>query len=567
MKRSVRHILSFVILFSLGLSGCVKEQCLDGCPPTDNTVKLELFTRSNNYGVPVSRASAQEFTAAKDPWVLVFKGTGATATFVEAKQAYVADNRSFIELTEGSGQHQLLVYANTGTGFYIGNTPHAWAEFEGSTPPFGTSATLAQVSEAILTAPLSSPQTTAPFVGGSLTMGAVVQLDNGISQNTVIPDINLGRTVAKVIVKNTDTSDTDGDSQADFSLTGITAVINTPKQGRWHSLTTDPAYNTVSGGTNLIEYRTDDSYAADIAPAGTESTADNPIYLYESETGTGDNDTYIIIRAMYKGEPLFYKMAFVDDSGSQLNILRNTEYEFTILSVNGRGYSSVADAMQSRPSNTNLNYAVTVTNTSSYEIMANNDYYVGVTNSHFEVYAPADGTSEHTAFTLVTDYKGPTPFPTKNHVKSLTTGMTVSTEAIPVNTTAPFDVKVKLSAGFSEGRIELHLGSLKKIITVRRHDPVSNTIISSFIPDEGGTPYSYVSAYVDGYPMSGDTPQASYWLQLSPGGQAVRNDPHRIFADDGNIDLHVGSNPGNAGDVYVSTKYRTIRRIKVRITQ
>lgn len=568
MNRLYRYIFAAcLVLFPL--PGCVLTEKTD-IGAGDGRVRLELFTRSTEYGAPVSRAAAEEFTALKDPWVLVFSGSGGTATLVEVQQAYEVGGRSFIELTELTGASQLLILANAQATFYVGSTSYAWADMATVFP----SATLNAVCDAMLTVPLASPQTTVPFVGGTIPMSAIVELAGGIGPSTIIPDIEIGRPVAKVTVQNTDTNDIDGVAGPDFSLTGITAVINTPRQARLYNRTSSQAYNTVSGGTNLIEYRTDASYSADIAPAGTESTATNPVYLFDSETAADKNNTYIIIRATYRGEEMFYKMAFVDnDSGHAnferpLNVVRNTSYEFVITAVDGRGYSSVADAMLSKPSNTNLKYTVRVTDSSSFEIMANNDYYVGVTNSHFEVYAPADGFTAHTAFTLITDCTR--TFATKNYVKSLTAGMTVTAPAggvIPVNSTAPCEVKVVMDTGFTQGEIELHLGSMRKVVTVRRRDRVSNTTISSFIPDEGSTPYTYVSAYIDGYPVDGrGAPLPSHWLQLSPGSEAVRNDPHAIFVDDGRIDLHVGSG-GTAGDVYVSTRYGTIRRIKVRVTQ
>lgn len=45
----------------------------------------------------------------------------------------------------------------------------------------------------------------------------------------------------------------------------------------------------------------------------------------------------------------------------------------------------MADAKASLASNTNLDYSILVQEESSYEIVSNNEYYLGVTNSHFEI--------------------------------------------------------------------------------------------------------------------------------------------------------------------------------------
>lgn len=44
---------------------------------------------------------------------------------------------------------------------------------------------------------------------------------------------------------------------------------------------------------------------------------------------------------------------------------------------------------------------------------------------------------------------------------------------IPVSTDSPYEVKIKMLAGFTSGEIELYLGNLRKVITVRRNDMLS----------------------------------------------------------------------------------------------
>lgn len=70
-------------------------------------------------------------------------------------------------------------------------------------------------------------------------------------------------------------------------------------------------------------------------------------------------------------------MALVDDHLDMLNLQRNTEYIFTITSVKGMGYGTIADVKASLASNTNLNYTILVQDQAGYEIMSNNEYYLG----------------------------------------------------------------------------------------------------------------------------------------------------------------------------------------------
>lgn len=114
-------------------------------------------------------------------------------------------------------------------------------------------------------------------------------------------------------------------------------------------------------------------------------------------------------------------------------------------------------------------------------------------------------------------------------------------------------------AGFTSGEIELYLGSLRKVITVRRNDMLSGVarVINQFI-DNG----YYVSAHVEDY--------ASHtWLKLSPGEGGVRNDPDYIYVDDGKINLNVERNGSGkrVGVVYVAVGKGSTQRIKVYITQ
>ena len=94
--------------------------------------------------------------------------------------------------------------------------------------------------------------------------------------------------------------------------------------------------------------------------------------------------------------------------------------------------------------------------------MSNNEYYLGVTNSHFEIYASAGTSDTYTAFIMITDCK--TEFPDKRTITSLTSGLEIVAPAngkIPVSTDSPYEVKIKMLAGFTSGEIELYLGNEK----------------------------------------------------------------------------------------------------------
>lgn len=543
------HIIYLLVLLTFFSACSIKEE-VPGEPVTigETKVRFELFTKAGTYGLPVSRAGENESVVDQQPWVLVFLGTGGTASFVEAVQAELYNGKTYVYLEEQAGNCQLLILANSPNRFYMNGVGYAYTADNFVNTLRGRD--LDYACRNLLTEALIDPQYTVPYIGQKLPMSDLVNLSK-IDASVTIPNIQLKRIVGKIVVENMD---------ADFVLEGITVVTNVAKNSKLHNLTDALEQNI--GADNLVEYRKDDSYALNIVDAeeivtGGQTTKNNPLYVYE--THSLSNDTYLVIRGQYKGEMFFYKMALVNNDQHVLDILRNTEYIFTITSVRGRGFISMADAKASLASNTNLDYSILVQEESSYEIVSNNEYYLGVTNSHFEIYASAASGTAYVAFSLITDCKSES---IGERTITATSGLRIVSPVdgmIPVSTTLPSQVKIEMLAGFTSGEIELRLGNLRKTVTVKRREQVtsSGTIISSFI-DDG----YYISAYVEDYVNHS-------WLKLGPEEGEVRNDPDYIYVDNGKIKLYVEKNTsGNReGVVYVSVGKGITQRIKVYITQ
>ena len=543
------HIIYLLVLLTFFSACSIKEE-VPGEPVTigETKVRFELFTKAGTYGLPVSRAGENESVVDQQPWVLVFLGTSGTASFVEAVQAELYNGKTYVYLEEQAGNCQLLILANSPNRFYMNGVGYAYTADNLVNTLRGRD--LDYACRNLLTEALIDPQYTVPYIGQKLPMSDLVNLSK-IDASVTIPNIQLKRIVGKIVVENTD---------ADFVLEGITVVANVAKNSKLHNLTDALEQNI--GADNLVEYRKDDSYALNIVDAeeivtGGQTTKNNPLYVYE--THSLSNDTYLVIRGHYKGESFFYKMALVNNDQHVLDILRNTEYIFTITSVRGRGFISMADAKASLASNTNLDYSILVQEESSYEIVSNNEYYLGVTNSHFEIYASAASGTAYVAFSLITDCKSES---IGERTITATSGLRIVSPVdgmIPVSTTLPSQVKIEMLAGFTSGEIELRLGNLRKTVTVKRREQVtsSGTIISSFI-DDG----YYISAYVEDYVNHS-------WLKLGPEEGEVRNDPDYIYVDNGKIKLYVEKNTsGNReGVVYVSVGKGITQRIKVYITQ
>ena len=92
------HIIYLLVLLTFFSACSIKEE-VPGEPVTigETKVRFELFTKAGTYGLPVSRAGENESVVDQQPWVLVFLGTGGTASFVEQfRLSYIMVKHMFI---------------------------------------------------------------------------------------------------------------------------------------------------------------------------------------------------------------------------------------------------------------------------------------------------------------------------------------------------------------------------------------------------------------------------------------------------------------------------------------
>jgi hypothetical protein len=313
-------------------------------------VQIEIFARAKSYSLPPTRALESE--VGKTPWILVFKGQGAGATFIEAVQAFEMINKRYVLLTKqpAGNKYQLLILANPLDQFYYGNASTEYdfnqAALLSKLTPGVT--TYGEACSKLLTKPLgSNPLTTVPYSGDEETIPMshrleVDQIDNTTKiANTDGSSLLLTRVVAKIVIVN---------KASNFILKGVTAVMNVPRQGKLHDADGILMNNT----TNLTEYRYDAAYSLPVVKAETiatdvQSTEKFPIYMYESDV---QNNTYLIIQGTYDNKDYYYKMSLLNSSLQAMDIERNHSYTFTINRAKGPGYDTVSDAKTAKPSNT-----------------------------------------------------------------------------------------------------------------------------------------------------------------------------------------------------------------------
>lgn len=560
MRYFLRHIIRLLAVVPvLSLSSCYYEEEWETIGQEDKMVRVELFTRAASYDAPVSRISANEDAVGGTPWILVFKGSGNGATYVEASQAFTLPNtnQTFVALTKGSGAYRLLILANPQGAFYANNSAYTFSKDKFD--QLLSSHNLEYACNLLLTEPLTGTQSSVPFLGQSFPMSCIYDLPGGINAateiGTTVSPVELIRAVAKVIVKST---------ASNFTLLGVTAAYNFPHQGQLHRLGSVPM--TVSS-SSLVSYK---NTGANISDAVTNSTAASPIYLFESEK---DNDSYIVIKGKYLGTDYYYKMAFVDGSFQKMDLLRNYEYTFTIVNVYGEGHETLDGAVQAPAyNNTHLDIKLTVTDLSAYETTAFDDYYLSVSNSVYIGYGNLATVSYDICSIYLVAEGTSTQLPITGTITSSTglLAVTAPTGGINVTTSSPqsFTLKAQMASGFVSGEITLRFGNLKKVIEVKKNSAklTAATVLSFPNVDYG---YYMLSGKVDNF-------SPGYWIKLSPYNVLPRdNDAGEITVDDGRVDAHITAGSNRTGTVYFSTVIdpsdtggtQYARRIKLDIVQ
>lgn len=571
--------------------------------PIIEKVRIEIFARAQSYELPSVRAVEDEGSVSTTPWVLVFKGTDNNATFVEAVQAFEMVSKRYVLLTPQSGAtgYQLLILANPMDYFYYGNATTGMTYNTGnltSTLITGVT-TLKQACDNLLSEPLSpGQQTTIPFSepGKLIPMShllSVTKIDNTTQiANNDGTSLELVRAIAKISITN---------KASNFTLTGITSVENVPRQGRIHNIGNDIMNNK----THLTTYRKDALYSAPAVTAVNNSTENTPVYMYESDI---QNNTYFIIQGIYENRTYYYKMALVNDKQQYMDIVRNAAYTFTITKAKGPGYDTVEDAIASKPSNMALDYHITVDDGESYEIMANNDYYMGVSNSVYILYGGGGEPDKvYEAFNVITDCH--TAFPNSNRIETnqaetdYAFGLNGNTQGnkIPIVENNSSDPRItpvytyitEWLMWYEEGifdqegivprknaYVTLKLGNLEKAIHIRQRTiiPSSGTMLK-FIPTQNVDPTIHeINYYCLSAQVKDGTDDPKTWIKLLPSSGLEREDADNITVDDGIIFIQIKPNATTQerkGIIYLTTikdpdgsrDHNSMQRIKIEIRQ
>lgn len=294
-------------------------------------------------------------------------------------------------------------------------------------------------------------------------------------------------------------------------------------------------------------------------------------------------------------------MAIVNSTQQSIDIVRNASYTFNIIKAKGPGYDTMEDAIASTPSNTNLDYRMTVDDGESYEIMANNDYYLGVSNSVYIVYGGTDDYGYlYEVFRVITDCT--TTFPTSNHMVeenredvAFGFGEHIRVKEIPIVESSSSNPRITpvhayittWLQSYEEGipnrknaYITLTLGNLKKKVHIRQRGIVSSSGGTfKYMPTNNTNPeVKEINYYCLSAQVEDGTSDPKSWIKLLPSSSIEREDASNITVDNGIIFIKVAPNStGNArsGIVYMTTiknpngsnSDNSMQRIKINICQ
>lgn len=531
MRLQIKTYMLFWLL--LCMVSCVQEEVASLVPAEEvDQVSIELFTRLRSYDTPVSRAEAEEDEVSKDPWILVFTDVGGgvsdNAVFAEAAQANInVGNKSYVLLKPQNVTSWILILANPQEKFYIGNMAYDFS-IDNFNNRF-TGQTLASVTSQISAIPMSTVNEP-PFVGKTLPMSYLYEATGGINVNTKIGTsdvpLELTRAVAKIVVKS---------NTADFTLLGVHSVYNMNKNTVLHNLSGVP--ETATNVLDYIKSDTDEDFVF-----ATINIAD-PIYVYEAEA---NSNTYMIIHGLYKGTEYYYKMAIADSDFNYMDIKRNHEYEFTIVSANSPGFATYADALLSKPNNMNLKHEVKITDLASYEIKANSEYFLAVSNRLCIIYDDTESSgNQYIAFTLTTDCTYAHRFSDESNYLKVSNGAMSIVSPTPAripsaanaNSPVTTDVIVKLPAGsVDKSTINIKLGNIEQTVNVVRKSiiPVGGAVVNYYTENAGTYDFEY-------YLLTAKVDNSTPWITMKNKYGVTSADPNSIMVEDGVIDIHVAS--------------------------
>lgn len=493
MKYFFAHLL-YLLMLAGAFSACRNEELT--FPPDGEVIVLPngklrvpflLRPPSMNSVIVETRATTDkthEEQRIHSVWVAVFESTAtdivSTDRLLQLQQGAVntesADvyTHTFVDLDQYPSACRLRVVANISENMRneIGNlvtlaqaiasggTATTWGDIEGLEFDLNElyvngNAPGGEDSNLNYPLPMTSPFMSLTEISATTTVGLIANLENSF---------------ARIDVNSTSVA-------SNFVLKGA-LLLNGSKT---RPLRADSHLEVNSGG--VIEYSQTPAMASSLV---------SPIYLFPNKGALpgnvdGSNPTDIIIHGEYTTSGVkyegYYKVRIrYDKEGRELyDINPNTLYSVNIKTVKGPGYASESDAKANEPHN--MDYNVEVADAISQDvIIANGEYYLGVSNSEYILFA--DNAYGVTATTL--SYNAPSTVGQMPELSLEGAGMALrASEGVTLvnsqKATLPvgngviqtYDIKVDMAESATTGKLIVRVGNLLKEIKLVKKPQVN----------------------------------------------------------------------------------------------
>jgi len=281
-----------------------------------------------------------------------------------------------------------------------------------------------------------------------------------------------------------------------------------------------------------------------------------PLYGYEDNAANSADNTFVILKAEYKGRPGYYRINLIDASDDPIKVMRNMWYKITITRVLHHGYSTLAEAVANKASNLEFVITATVPNTNvnddAHDIVSNGEYFLGLSNSTFIAYSNDSGASGNMVVATLT-HNAPASVTTAS-ISVEGSGLSLVLPASGVFNPATekvVEIVVNMTSAFSynmQGKITVNLGNLTQEIAVIRRPqlPSSDGVISDFATGACATavpatlstsPWLRFSAASDGSDSAGElhNPAGNIYVVYDTNWRLV----------DRNTDVYIAQNNDN----------------------
>lgn len=141
-------------------------------------------------------------------------------------------------------------------------------------------------------------------------------------------------------------------SVAKFTLQieeGVNPKFSEPLMRVWYAQTS----GSILTGADVTDNQTPPALTSMPGRAIAASEGSVPLYVYPSQ-GWNDGSTIrrpcVIVAAEYNGEPCYYRVNLVDETGKELLIRPNHHYELIVTDVKSPGYATEQEALENSPS-------------------------------------------------------------------------------------------------------------------------------------------------------------------------------------------------------------------------